>query len=333
MQKAPEIITDDFDGEYRQLAYNKSALLVRKKRIAAITVTLLTVIGSTYLCNVLVSMTPFDNALKRWALKYWGFREGKEAGRWKELAKLVQSNLPLDTDGTSTFSSKIKNWQDLDQVTKAMMADNVIDTLIGVNGTGECTWKVNPNKREHRKLYDDLRKIKEAIDRKYKDQCPLKKITAKDLPELKAWYVRLLGAVPEWFSNLFKFVKAAEPEPVKLSKEQFKRIDRLHEMAEKVLEAAETDKENRDKMKLDSDSNGQVKNSEGEERAKVGQTKTEQAQVAHPETAKGQNLHVPSDIETSPNSKQVEKSKQDAGLLPNLAQVTSTLNQIRPIVV
>ncbi|KAI1696288.1 hypothetical protein DdX_19111 [Ditylenchus destructor] len=271
VQKAPELISTDYGEENRELAYNKGALLVRRKRVAALIVKALTTLGTAYICRVLATATPFDNALKRWALKYWGFRDGREAGRWKELAKFVHKNVLLDADGNiveirdfidapkgmenaPVLLSKIKNSTDLGQITKAMMADNMIDTLIGINGEGVTTWKVNPNKQEHRKLYEALLRIKEAIDRKYKDQCKLKRITAKELPEFKAWYERLLGGVPEWFSNVFSGVKAAKHEPVKMSAELDKKIREIQAMAEEVLEAAEkaekAREKNRDTMKL-----------------------------------------------------------------------------------
>ncbi|KAI1696290.1 hypothetical protein DdX_19113 [Ditylenchus destructor] len=360
VQKTSELISTDYGEENRELAYNKGAQLVRKKR--SILATVLVTFGLPYLCYVLVNVTPIDGSLKRWALKYWGFREGQEGRHYKELAKLVRRNVPLDADGnldeingirnfidapsdlenqverfrmeaTLTMTkimedeaeeearmkeeeakrkqeearmkqeearrkkeseeyrrrgvrrrgakkqvkprtqnenpvgqakhapvilSKVKKWEDLDQITKAMMADNMIFTLLSINGTGETTWKVNPNNKEHREIYEALLKIKEAIDRKYKDQCPLKKITAEELPEFKAWYVRLLGGVPDWFSKLFKGVDAPKHEPIKMSakleEELTKKIHEIRAMAEQALEAVakakEARKDSHEKMKL-----------------------------------------------------------------------------------
>ncbi|KAI1696289.1 hypothetical protein DdX_19112 [Ditylenchus destructor] len=78
VQKAPELISTDYGEENRELVYNKGAQLVRRKRVAALLITIMTTLGTSYICRVLATATPFDNALKRWALKYWGFRDGRE---------------------------------------------------------------------------------------------------------------------------------------------------------------------------------------------------------------------------------------------------------------
>ncbi|KAI1698499.1 hypothetical protein DdX_17866 [Ditylenchus destructor] len=299
VQRSLEVINDE---EYTngQLIYNKSSVLVRKKReMTALSIAVLSAVLS-YGCYIAVDATPIKPYVN-YLLKYWGFREGHEGLFWKSLATVVNTNVNLDANGMihpkrgisgfmnapAELTSKIQEFreeaagiiakklsdeaeaearmrkerqqrkamgidepvlseyvkapEDLNQMSKAIMADSMIDTLIGINNMGKTTWKYNPNNKEHRTLYEGMLKAKAAIEAKYKNKCELKEMTAAQLPAYKSLVVRMLGAIPIWPRSLFKKINNVPVEEHKVVQKvtdaEAKVIDR--ELAEKLREIQE----------------------------------------------------------------------------------------------
>ncbi|KAI1695448.1 hypothetical protein DdX_19571 [Ditylenchus destructor] len=287
MQSAAKIINDE---DYGQLIYNKSAMLVRKKReMSDLKIAILTEVLS-YACFIAIDATPFKPYVRS-RLQHWGVRESNEELYWKSLAVVVNTNVHLDKEGYihnkkgignfinapadlrrkiqefreeaaeviekkledeqkeearmlsekqnmkskdgHNVSERVKVPEDLDQMSKAIMADSMIDTLIGIDGMGGTTWKYNPNNQEHRTLYEGLLKAKHAIEAKYKNKCPLKEFTAAELPAYKSLFARILGPIPAMATSLYKVFNDVLEE----YKEERKVEQRVSDVYAKVIDS------------------------------------------------------------------------------------------------
>ncbi|KAI1696644.1 hypothetical protein Ddc_20238 [Ditylenchus destructor] len=154
---------------------------------------------------------------------------------------------------------------------KAIMADSMIQTLIGINAMGTTSWKYNPNNKEHRKLYEPLVKAKAAIEMKYKNKCELKEMTAAQLPAYKSLVVRMVGAIPIWpksLFNKFKDVPVVEPKVVqKVTDAEAKVIDSdLAKKLQKIQELYELVRPIIEKNAVDARANAKVEDQKRKEK-------------------------------------------------------------------